>query len=338
MKFFIMFSTLIFLGCSTTHKIDRNDITAPYDGKRFSNLDNSTDKTFWDVWKWRLTSKKTAWPEWVETEQQTISHERVSGLSVTFINHSTFLIQTDNLNILTDPFFSYRASPFTWIGPKRVRDVGVRMEDLPPIDIILVSHNHYDHMDKPALKKLNKLFPDAVVYTALGNANDIKETGYRNVNELDWWEKTEYMGLTITFVPAKHFSARTLWDRNETLWGGFVLKGHGGNIYFAGDTAKVEHDTTLAEQFGEFELALIPIGAYEPRWFMKTSHTNPEEAVAIHKEINSNFSIGMHFGTVQLTDEGIDEPANGLVKARSNAGLAETDFIVPEFGQTYRLR
>lgn len=338
MKIAALFATILIIGCSASGKIERTNITAPYDGELFSNYDTRPERSRWDVWKWRFSSNKTEWPEWIESAPQKVPNEHVDGLSVTFINHSSFLIQTDGLNILTDPFYSYRASPFTWIGPKRVRDAGVRMEDLPPIDIILVSHNHYEHMDKPALKKLHALFPDAAVYTGLGNIPDIRETGFTNVTEMDWWEETEYKGLTIHFVPARHFSARTLWDRNETLWGGFVLTGNAGNIYFAGDTAKGTHDAMLAERFGGFELALIPIGAYEPRWFMQYSHNNPEEAIQIHKEINSKFSIGMHFGTVQLTDEGIDEPERDLIKAREAAGMPDDEFIVPEFGATYTVK
>ena len=338
MDFKIIIIACLLAGCSASAKVERANINAPFDGERFHNYDPRPERSRWDVWKWRFSSNKTEWPEWIDSTPQKVPNERVNGLSVTFINHSTFLIQTDGKNILTDPFFSYRASPFTWIGPKRVRDAGVKMEDLPPIDIILISHNHYEHMDKPALEKLHALFPDAEVYTGLGNIPDVRETGFKNVTELDWWEETEFKGLKLAFVPARHFSARTLWDRNMTLWGGFVITNSAGNIYFAGDTAKGSHDKMIADKFGEFELSLIPIGAYEPRWFMKYSHTNPEEAVQIHQEINSKFSIGGHFGTVQLTDEGIDEPAKGLIKARKAAGLGDNEFIVPEFGATYALR
>lgn len=331
----IILLALLISGCSASAKVERAHTNAPFDGERFHNYDPQPERSAWDVWKWRFSSNKKEWPEWIESTPQKIPYERVDGLSATFINHSTFLIQTDGLNILTDPFFSYRASPFTWAGPKRVRDAGVRMEDLPPVDIILISHNHYEHMDKPALEKLHRLFPDAAVYTGLGNVPDVLETGFKNVTEMDWWEEAEFKGLKITFVPARHFSARTLRDRNMTLWGGFVLTGRSGNIYFAGDTAKGSHDKMLADKFGGFELAVIPIGAYEPRWFMQYSHVNPEEAVRIHQEINSKFSIGSHFGTIQLTDEGIDEPIEGLIKAKEAAGLTEAEFIVPEFGATY---
>ncbi len=334
----IILLALIVAGCSASAKVERAHINAPFDGKRFYNYDSRSERSAMDLLKWKFSSDKTEWPEWIESTPEKIPHERAEGLSVTFINHNTFLIQTDGLNILTDPFYSYRASPVSWAGPRRVRDAGVRMEDLPPVDIILISHNHYEHMDKPALEKLHRLFPDAAVFTGLGNVPDIMETGFKNVTEMDWWEETDFKGLKITFVPARHFSARTPWDRNMTLWGGFVLTGGSGNIYFAGDTAKGSHDKMLADRFGEFELAVIPIGAYEPRWFMKYSHVNPEEAVQIHQEINSKFSIGSHFGTVQLTDEGIDEPAERLMKAREAAGLPESGFIVPEFGKTYTVR
>lgn len=324
-------------GCTAAAKTERTHTNAPFDGERFTNYEGRPERSFFDIWKWRLSSDKTKWPDWIESEPQKVPNERESGLSVTFINHSTFLIQINGVNILTDPFYSYRASPLTWAGPKRVRNPGVRMEDLPPVDIILISHNHYEHMDKPALRKLHKLFPDAAVYTGLGNIPDIEETGFMNVTEMDWWESTETEGITLTFVPARHFSARTLWDRNKTLWGGFVISGDAGKIYFAGDTAKGMHDKMLADRFGGFDLSLIPIGAYEPRWFMKYSHLNPEEAVQVHIETGSKFTIGGHFGTVQLTDEGIDEPTEALKEALKQAGIPESEFIVPHFGETYKI-
>lgn len=331
--------TTIFISCSATQEMTTNKYQAPFNGKRFSNYDPDEKRSLWHMLKWRITSKREKWPDWINSEPSLVSEQNTDGLSVTFINHTTFLIQTEGLNILTDPFYSYRASPFTWIGPKRVRDAGVRLEDLPNIDIILLSHNHYEHMDKPALKQLYNRFPNAKIYTGIGNRKDVEETGFKDITEMDWWQTEKLEELDITFVPARHFSARTLWDRNKTLWGGFVLTNNDGkNIYFAGDTAKGSHEQMIADKFDSFELSIIPIGAYEPRWFMKFSHINPEEAVQLHLFLNSELSIGTHFGTIQLTDEAIDAPIKALKESLKKNNLSDKEFIVPEFGKTYKIR
>jgi L-ascorbate metabolism protein UlaG (beta-lactamase superfamily) len=335
MKYSAILILVFVVGCASPVKSDRDNTTAPFDGERFSNIDPFERRTFRDMMKWRFTSNKTKWPDWIHSTPKQVPHQRFDGLSVTYINHATTLIQINGVNILTDPFFSMRTSPVQWAGPKRVRRPGVEMEDLPPVDIILISHNHYDHMDKPALKQLAVMFPEALVLTGLGNMPDIKETGFTNITEMDWWESLVTSGLTMYYVPARHFSARTYRDAFTALWGGFVIESPDKKVYFAGDTGKGSHDKQLAEKFGGFDVSLIPIGAYEPRWFMAQTHLNPAEAVQVHRETNSKFSIGIHFGTVQLTDEGIDEPVIALKKALVESGIPESEFIAPDFGETY---
>ena len=227
---------------------------------------------------------------------------------VTYVNHDTVLIQTEGLNFLTDPIWSKRASPFYLLGPKRFALPGIAFDDLPPVDIVLVSHNHYDHMDIATLRRLvSKWNPKIIV--PIGNKSYLNKRGIQNVVELDWWEKEEITEqVQVACVPAQHFSARAISDRNRTLWAGFVIETPHGNTYFAGDTGFgpfVEH---LKARYEEFRLALLPIGAYKPEWFMRTVHISPDEAFVMHRELAVRTSVGMHFGTFRLADDRQEEP------------------------------
>ena len=238
---------------------------------------------------------------------------------------------------LTDPIFSLRCSPVQWAGPKRARPPGLALADLPRPDIVLLSHNHYDHMDIPSLRILRKRHDPRFV-TTLGNARVLAKHGIDAV-ELDWWQDTAIDALRITATPARHFSARTPWDRNRALWGGFMLDAGAGRILFAGDSGQGAHWEAIRERLGAPALALLPIGAYEPRWFMAPVHMNPAEAVEAHIALGSAQSVGMHFGTFQLTDEAIDAPLHALDAARTANGIAPDDFVTHGFGETrvYRL-
>lgn len=265
--------------------------------------------------------------------------ERVEGanLRVTFINHATVLIQTHGLNILTDPVWSKRVSPTRHAGPARVRAPGLEMSDLPPIDVMLVSHNHYDHMDVISLRSLwNQHRPH--ILAPLANGRIIRGPHNIDVTELDWGDK-QVLGnnISTTLVPAQHWSSRGLFDAYQALWGGFVLQTPAGNIYFAGDTgyANGDHFRQAQSLFGEFRLALLPIGAYEPRWFMAYQHMNPMEAVRAHVDLNAHHSLGIHFGTFQLTDEGHDEPVKDLAVARAELGISADVFRTLENGQAW---
>jgi L-ascorbate metabolism protein UlaG (beta-lactamase superfamily) len=239
-------------------------------------------------------------------------------------------------DILTDPMYSERASPISVIGPRRVRPPAVALDDLPPISTMLLSHNHYDHCDLPTLSMLARRF-NPVVVTPLGNAALVRSSGLRRVEELDWWQEAKDSALPITLTPAQHFSARNPFDRNRALWGGFMLRAGGARIYFAGDTAYGSFFRDVRLRLGAIDLALLPIGAYEPRWFMQSVHMNPAEAVQAHLDLEASESIGMHFGTFQLTTEGIDEPLRALEESRRVRNILQSRFRTLGFGESMRL-
>jgi L-ascorbate metabolism protein UlaG (beta-lactamase superfamily) len=227
------------------------------------------------------------------------------------------LVQMDGVNILTDPIWSMRCSPFSFAGPKRHRPPGLRFDDLPPIDAVLVSHNHYDHLDVATLRRLG----GARIFTPLGNSALMARHGVKNATDLDWWQTTRVSDrVTVTLVPSQHFCARALSDRNATLWGGFVISGPSGNAYFAGDTGWGRHFAQIGERFGSMRVAMLPIGAYLPRWFMKPAHISPAEAVDAHAAIGAQTSIAMHYGTFNLGDDGYEQPAHDLRAAVAAKG------------------
>ena len=284
-----------------------------------------------------LREPRTPWPTFVEVRPQVPPALNDAAVSVTFIGHATFLIQTAAGNLLTDPMFSERASPLTWMGPRRVRQPAVRFDDLPPISTVLLSHNHYDHCDLRTLRMLAKRF-DPLVVTPLGNGRLARSAGIRRVEELDWWQETRSAAQQITLTPARHFSARTPFDRNRALWGGFTVLAGEVRIYFAGDTAYADFFREIRHRLGSIHVALLPIGAYEPRWFMEAVHMNPAEAVQAHLDLEAAHSIAMHFGTFQLTTEGIDEPPRALDEARRARNVAPSRFRVLDFGESTRFR
>jgi L-ascorbate metabolism protein UlaG (beta-lactamase superfamily) len=255
---------------------------------------------------------------------------------VTFIGHATFLIQTPAGNILTDPMYSQRAGPFNIVGPRRTRQPAVLFDDLPPITTVLLSHNHYDHCDLHTLGRLADRF-DPLVVTPVGNGPLVRSSGIRHVEELDWWQAAKSAAQTITLTPAQHFSARTPFDRNRALWGGFMLPLAGARILFAGDTAYGSFFRDVRQRLGAVDLALLPIGAYEPRWFMQAVHMNPAEAVQVHLDLEATQSIGMHFGTFQLTTEGIDAPLQALDEACRSRDVPRSRFRTLGFGESLRL-
>jgi len=252
---------------------------------------------------------------------------------VTFIGHATFLIQTPAGHVLTDPMYSQRAGPLNVLGPRRARQPAVRFEDLPSISTILLSHNHYDHCDLRTLRRLARRF-DPTVITPLGNAPLVRSAGIRRVEELDWWQEAKSAPLPIALTPARHFSARTAFDRNRALWGGFVLSLDRLRIFFAGDSAYGFFFRDVPKRFGPIDVALLPIGAYEPRWFMQAVHMNPAEAVQAHIDLEASESIGMHYGTFQLTAEGIDDPLHALDAARRAMNIPQSRFRTLEFGES----
>jgi L-ascorbate metabolism protein UlaG (beta-lactamase superfamily) len=266
-----------------------------------------------------------------------------SVTSVTWISHATALLQIDGMNVITDPIFSERASPFSFIGPKRKVPLNIAPEQLPHIDVVVISHNHYDHLDQASVEKLNKQAGGPPLFLVpLGVKEWMAGVGITNVREMDWWDKTGAGKLDISFVPVQHWSARSLTDRSETLWGGWVIRTADGaprplSLFFAGDTGYSKDFQDIGRKFGSFDLALIPIGAYAPRWFMQGQHVDPEQAVQIHKDVHAKRSIGIHWGTFELADEPLDEPPQLLAEAVKKAGLPAQEFTVLKHGETVKL-
>jgi len=305
-----------------------------FDGEHFFNPHSPHGKTASDVRRWRSERQKAPWPTRVEDPARPpptrVAPDRIA---VTFIGHSTFLVQIGGICILTDPIWSERCSPVSFAGPRRARRPGQSLDALPGVDLLLVTHNHYDHMDLPTLRKVRKRWAPPTA-TGLDNARHLAKAGIRDAVELDWWQSTDLAGVRVTYVPAQHFSARTLWDRNRSLWGGFIVEAGGAVVYFAGDSGYCPYFAEIGRRFPRIDLALLPIGAYEPRWFMRTHHINPEEAVRAHRDLRARRSIGMHFGTFQLTDEAIDAPVLALRRERASAGIPDREFDVLAFGET----
>ena len=291
------------------------------------------------VLKMMLTTRRAGWPKWVEYPQGPKPPQRVNGsaLRLTYINHATVLVQTGGLNILTDPHYSKRCSPVQWAGPARVHAPAIAFEDLPPIDFILLSHNHYDHMDMGTLERLLAAHPCKIV-TGLKTGDYLRPELRSRVIELDWWQSAPLnASAKVHFVPVQHFSARGIGDRFRSLWGGFVLEGDAGRIYFPGDSAYGGHFRLTRERLGPMRMALMPIGAYEPRWFMKEVHMVPEESVQAFLDLQCEFALGIHWGCFQLTEEPILEPVERLIAARGAAGIAPERFRVLDPGQSWEL-
>jgi len=258
---------------------------------------------------------------------------------VTWVGHSTLLVQLGGLNVLTDPQFSERAFPVQWAGPRRLGPLPLRVEQLPHIDLVLVSHNHYDHLDLDTVRALARQPGGEPLFVVpLGVDLWMREQGLTRVERFDWWDMRTLLGVELHFVPAQHWSARGLFDRNATLWGGWVLKAHGFSFYFAGDTGYSQDFADIGTRFGGFDLAAIPVGAYLPRWFMKEQHVNPEEAVLIHRDVRARRSIGIHWGTFELTDESLDEPIGELPVARAKHGVPDDAFVLFRHGETRSYR
>ncbi|MEM8497477.1 MAG: MBL fold metallo-hydrolase [Pseudomonadota bacterium] len=286
---------------------------------------------------WGMLTESERWPDWLSIQQSRIQEHRVAeGPVVTFINHATFLIQVNGLNILTDPIWSKRASPFSWAGPKRVHAPAVELTDLPPIDVILISHNHYDHLDSDTLQTIARRDSGPpLILAGLGNAAYFDRLGLPNAIDLDWEQSHTVANVEFVFSETRHRSGRGLTDQMKTLWGAFVIKAPQSTLYFAGDTGYDAHFKATGDKHGPVNLALLPIGAYEPRWFMKDVHVNPREAVQAHLDLRAEKSIGMHFGTFQLTYEQRDQPISDLADALREAGLSEHQFLVPAPGQRF---
>lgn len=311
-----------------------------FDGKKFIS-DGVGEKNISDIFKMvrAIFFEKQKWPIYIENKTYPIPPAKSVNLIVTYINHSTFLIQVDGINIITDPIFSGRASPFSFVGPQRVRQPGFEIKELPTIDVILISHNHYDHLDKTSILKIFEKQKDKPpqLIAPLGNKKLFEKWEIPNSIDLDWGDEFKFANLSFHLEPCRHWSARGLFDRMKTLWGAFVIKSTQGNIYFAGDTGYGEHFLKSEKKFGPMRLSLLPIGAYAPRWFMEKQHMSPKEAVKAHRDLKSELSIGMHYGTFQLAFEGIDEPSENLKIERDINKIPSDAFILLDFGESKQI-
>lgn len=309
--------------------------SAHFDGVRFFNLDQlNADRSLGDLLRWKLKEMPARWPASVPGVQA-VPDERVAGLRVTMVGHATVLIQSGLLNVLTDPVWSERSSPFRFVGPKRVIAPGIALADLPPIDVVLVSHNHYDHLDVATLLYLHTVHHPLII-TPLGNDAIVREAvPEARVVAGDWWEQVALPGgAEATIVPAYHWSARGIGDRRMALWGGFMLRTSAGLVYFSGDTGYGTGNIfrEMRSHFGRPDIALIPIGAYAPRWFMCAQHINPAEAVRIMEDLEATQAMGIHWGVFRLTDEPREEPVALLHEAMHQRHLDAHRFFAAEPG------
>ena len=316
--------------------IERRFVAAPryhgplsdhFDGERFHNHHEGWQSGLAFL-KWQTSRDPGFWNRYRDLPPGPPPPARIDGgaLRLTFVNHSTTLVQLDGVNILTDPIWSERPSFVSFAGPRRRRPPGIRFRDLPPIDVVLVSHNHYDHLDVASLHALQWRHRPRIV-TALGNARLMARHGIGGAVDLDWWQAVPIGELIVTCVPARHFSARGLSDRNRNLWSGFVVSAPSGHVYFAGDTGWGAHFESIGARFDPIRLALLPIGSYRPRWFMQPAHIDPQQAVDAHHALGARTSIPVHYGTFALGDDGEEEPVVELREA-----MGEASFVILDHG------
>ena len=315
-----------------------------------NNYAQEVNKSFGDFIRWQWESwglDKTASAVTPSVQAELALLKAPVSPTVTWIGHATALVQANGLNVLVDPIFSERASPVQIFGPKRAQPPGVAMADLPDIDAVLISHNHYDHLDRISVAQLDEKAKAAgkttLFIVPLGLKTWFNGIGIDSVVELDWWQQHELKGVEFHLTPVQHWSARSVNDRSATLWGGWAVLGADFHWYYAGDTGYSRDFTDTAKHFaprqtealgGGFDLALVPVGAYEPRWFMSQQHVNPMESVRIHQDVGAKRSIGVHWGTFSLTDEPLDQPPRDLAIARQALGVKEADFGVLAIGES----
>ena len=315
-----------------------------FDGERFFDPDGVPPKSLADVLRWQFgrDRQRAVWPDWAPSPFSDQPPPRFDGgkVRLSFVGHASWLIQAAGLNILIDPVWSVRASPLSFAGPKRHNDPGIDFAALPKIDVVLVSHGHYDHLDTSTLSRLAKTFAPRVI-TPLGNDVIMKEADSAiKAEAFDWHDRVELgTNIAVTLVPTRHWSARGLFDRNRALWASFVLETPAGKLYIVCDSGYGEgkHFRRVAEAHGPIKLAILPIGAYEPRWFMRDQHMNPEDAVKALDDCGAEQALAHHHGTFQLTDEAIDAPALALGEALDAAKLSRDKFVVLKPGQVWEI-
>lgn len=321
----------------------RGPVSSHFDGSQFFNPERG-DHSLWATARWLWQMETVDWPEWVSDPPHPLPPGRagLGALRATYINHATVLLQTDGLNILTDPIWSKRAGPVSWLGVKRVRSAGVPLERMPQIDLVLISHDHYDHLDEPTIDKLwARDHPRFLVGLGVGARLRSLGISASSVVELDWWQEHAPAGThtRIVFVPARHASGRGPFTDRRTLWGGFLIDAPSGRTYFAGDTAYGEFVDEIAARFRHIRLAILPVGSYEKRWFMRTRHMNPEDAVLVHRKLGAQQSMGMHYGTfAEHPEQSIDAHEKDLAAALASQGVDPSRFRLLGFGEGWDVR
>ncbi len=326
---------LILIRCGSTNHYQKTD---HFDGDVFFNPEPTSHPSFLRIFRHVVAGRNSNWhsdrllPDPFENRENQLGEEEYR---VTFINHASFLIETKSVNILTDPVWSERVGPLSWAGPERGIEPGVPFEKLPAIHIVIISHNHYDHMDIPSLQRLEKRFHPIFLVPKL-NRDLLRDSGIENVYDLDWWESHSFQDdLKVIATPARHNSGRGITDRDKSLWASYAIQFKNGKyIYFAGDTSYGSHFKEISAKLGSASLALLPIGAYEPRDMMKDSHINPDEAVKAHLDLKGKRSIAMHFGTFNLSSEDRMQPVTELKKNLRIRQVKEELFLVLKEGNS----
>lgn len=342
---FTAFCALVLSACSAAPPwyFDPNKQHHAIDG--FKNNYPHHQPSASDFWRWQ----KERWfsenpkhrPEKVDRVQTDVEFlQNNKDIAITWLGHATVLIQLEGYNILIDPIFSERASPVSWLGPKRLVPLPLQIDQLPRIDLVLISHNHYDHLDLATIQVLSKQANGSPAFVVpLGVEAWFADNHLPVAKSLDCWDRSQIetaVGkVTITMTPAQHWSKRWLFgDRNHTLWGGYVINFKGTKIWFAGDTGYSQDFLDIGQHFGGFDFAMIPIGAYQPRWFMQGHHVDPDEAIRIHRDVGARYSLAVHWGTFSMADETIEQPAADLVAARQRSQLPDNTFETWAIGET----